>query len=78
MARVTDTELLGLIEGALHRGRSQQTPQPEDWERAAVDAAWVLRALQHARITAIRDQRKGREAGYRRVMASGCAAALTK
>jgi len=64
MARVSDTELLGLIEGALHRSREKEIPQPGEWERAAEDAAWVVRVLHWANIVAIRDQRLGRQEGY--------------
>jgi hypothetical protein len=64
VARVSETELLGLIEGALHRSRSKQIPQPGEWERAAEDAAWVVRALQWANVIIIRDERQGRQEGY--------------
>jgi hypothetical protein len=64
VARVSDTELLGLVEGALHRSRAKQIPQPGEWERAAEDAAWVVRALQWANVIVIRDERQGRREDY--------------
>jgi hypothetical protein len=79
VARVSDTELLGLIEGALHRSRSKQIPQPGEWERAAEDAAWVVRTLQWANVIVIRDERQGRQDGYSRsVVASVRAVAAAK
>ena len=57
MARITDTELVALLERAFTRGSDDATNRPGG-EAAAVAAATVARALRDAGLIVIREERR--------------------
>ena len=59
MARITDTELVALLERAFTRGSDDATNRP-GVETAAVAAATVARALRDAGLIVIREERRPR------------------
>ena len=59
MARITDTELVALLERAFARGSDDATNRPGA-ETAAAAAATVARALREAGLIVIREERRRR------------------
>ena len=60
MARITDSELVALLERAFARSRSDGTTNRADAETAAVAAATVARTLRDAGLIVIREERRPR------------------
>jgi len=61
MARITDSELVALLERAFTRASDDATNRP-DGETTAVAAATVARALREAGLIVIREERRRRPA----------------
>jgi hypothetical protein len=60
MARITDSELVVILERAFTRSRSDDGTNRADVEIAAVAAATVVRALRDAGLLVIREERRPR------------------
>jgi hypothetical protein len=60
MARITDSELVALLERAFTRSRSDDATNRPVGEAAAVAAATVARALREAGLIVIREERRRR------------------
>ena len=60
MARITDSELVALLERAFTRSRSDDASNRADMETAALAAATVARALRDAGLIVIREERRPR------------------
>ena len=58
MARITDGELVALLERAFARGSDDATNRPGVEKTAAVAAATVARALRDAGLIVIREERR--------------------
>jgi len=60
MARITDSELVALLEQAFTRSRSDNATNRADVEIATVAAVTVARALRDAGLVVIREERRPR------------------